>query len=426
MNPNTSNDDILKNEPLAASHPRPWRQKILAVVIPFLIIGAGIAGASYLIKTSPKASRKPPKKTIPLVSVTPIRFGNEPITVPAMGTVVPTRKIELKTSVSGEVIWVHPAFCEGGHLKKGEIILKIDPSDYRLGMIEQKAQVAQAKYALALELGHQEVARREWDLISKGKSVTQADQDLALRKPHLQKAKADLEAAEALLTQERRNLERTLIKAPFNAMVSDIKVDVGSNLAAQTTLATLTGTDRYWVKVSIPTDRLKWITIPNRKDQTGSKVTIYQGNNHHNSQTREGNVVRLMGDLDPQGRMARVLVAVDDPLNLAYNLKKRQPLFMGAFVQADLIGKEVSQVARLARSNLHADNTVWVMTKEGTLSIRTVSILFRDPESVLVKQGILAGEQLIVSNLPAPVDGMQVRAEKAPLVSQLQKEKKAS
>lgn len=426
MNPNTSNDDILKNEPLAASQSRSWRQNILAVVIPFLIIGAGMAGASYLIKTSPKASRQPPKKTIPLVKVAPIRFGNEQITVETMGTVVPTRKIELKTSVDGEVIWVHPAFSEGGHLKKGEVIVKIDPSDYRLGMIEQKAQVAQAKYALALELGHQEVARREWDLISKGKTVSQADEDLALRKPHLQKAKAELEAAEALLTQERRNLERTLIKAPFNAMVSEIKVDVGSNLTAQTTLATLTGTDRYWVKVSIPTDRLKWITIPGRKDQTGSNVTIYQGDNHYNSLSWQGKVVRLMGDLDPQGRMARVLVAVDDPLNLSNDLKKRQPLFMGAFVHADITGRKVSQVTRLARSNLHENNTVWVMTKAETLSVRTVSILFREVESVLVNQGILAGEQLIVSNLPAPVDGMQIRAENDPLNGQLQKEKKVS
>ena len=426
MNPNTSNDDILKNEPLSVSQSRPWWQKILAVVIPFLIIGAGMAAASYLINTSPKANRKPPKKMIPLVKVAPIRLQNEQITVKAMGTVVPTRKIELKTSVAGEVIWVHPTFSEGGNFKKGEIIVKIDPSDYRLRMIEQEAQVAQAKYALALELGHQEVARREWDLISKGKTVNQADQDLALRKPHLQKAKADLKAAEALLDQERRNLERTVIKAPFNAMVSEIKVDVGSNLTAQTTLATLTGTDRYWVKVSVPTDRLKWITLPSQKDQEGTNVTIYQGNNRHNNHHWQGKVVRLMGDLDPKGRMARVLVAVDDPLNLSYDSKKGQPLFIGAFVHADITGKQISQVARLARSNLHEDNTIWVMTKTGTLSVRTVSILFRDMESVLINKGVLAGEQLIVSNLPAPVDGMPIRVDNDPLDRKLQKEKKAS
>jgi hypothetical protein len=64
------------------------------------------------------------------------------------------------------------------------------------------------------------------------------------------------------------------------------------------------------------------------------------------------------------------------------------------------------------------------MEKGGTLSIRPVSILFRDEESVLINQGISAGEQLIVSNLTAPVDGMQIRTEDETPDSQVQKEKR--
>jgi multidrug efflux pump subunit AcrA (membrane-fusion protein) len=271
--------------------------------------------------------------------------------------------------------------------------------------------VAQAKYALDLELGHQHVARKEWSLIGKGQSAEQVDKDLALRKPHLQKVTAELKAAEALLAQEKRNLKRTIIRVPFNAMVSEVKVDVGSHLTAQETLATLTGTDRYWVQGNIPIDRLKWITVPFFKDETGSKVTINYSSNEGKGNSWKGKVVRLVGDLDPQGRMARILVAVDDPLNLAAESKFGQPLIIGAFVHAKIYGQKVSEVARLARSHVHENNTVWVMGKEGTLSIRPVSILFRDEESVLINQGILAGEQLIVSNLTAPVDGMQIRTE---------------
>ena len=411
MNQNTPNDYPLENEPTAELQSRRWWQKILAVIIPLLIIGVGVAGASYLIKTSPKAIKTPPKKVVPLVSVEPVFFKNEQIIVNIMGTVVPSRKIELKTSVGGEIIWIHPAFSEGGLLKKDEIVIKIDPSDYRLRIIERKAQVAQAKYALDLELGHQHVAKKEWSLIGKGKSVNQADEDLALRKPHLQKVTAELKAAEALLDQERRNLKRTIIRAPFNAMVSEIKVDIGSHLTAQTALATLMGTDRYWVQASIPMDRLNWITVPLQKDQTGSNVTIYYGNNEVKGNIWKGNVVRLMGDLDPQGRMARILIAVDDPLNLSVESKFDQPLLIGAFVHAKIYGQKISEAARIARSNVHENNMVWIMKKDGTLSIRPVSILFRDEESVLINQGILAGEQLIVSNLTAPVDGMQIRTE---------------
>jgi RND family efflux transporter MFP subunit len=424
MNPDTPNDYPPENEPAAEHQSRRWWQKILVVITPLLIIGVGVAGASYLIKTSPKATKTPPKKVVPLVSVEPIFFGNEQIIINIMGTVVPSRKIELKTGVGGEIIWIHPAFSEGGLLKKGEIVAKIDPSDYRLRIIERKAQVAQAKYALDLELGHQHVAKKEWSLIGKGKSVNQADEDLALRKPHLQKVKAELKAAEALLEQEQRNLKRTIIRAPFNAMASEIKVDVGSHLTAQTALATLTGTDRYWIKASIPMDRLNWITVPLQKDQTGSKAAIYYGKNEVKDNIWEGKVVRLMGDLDPQGRMVRILVAVDDPLNLSIESKFGQPLLIGAFVHAKIYGQKISKVARLARSHVHENNTIWIMGKEGTLSIRSVSILFRDEESVLINQGISAGEQLIVSNLTAPVDGMQIRTEDETPDSQVQKEKR--
>jgi RND family efflux transporter MFP subunit len=411
MTPNTPNDYPPENRPTVEPQSRRWWQKILAVIIPLLIIGAGVAGASYLIKTSPKVAKTPPKKVVPLVNVEPVIFGKEQIIVNIMGTIVPSRKIELKTGVSGEIIWIHPAFSEGGLLKKGEIVAKIDPSDYRSRIIERKSQVAQAKYALDLELGHQHVARKEWSLIGKGQSAEQVDKDLALRKPHLQKVTAELKAAEALLAQEKRNLKRTIIRVPFNAMVSEVKVDVGSHLTAQETLATLTGTDRYWVQGNIPIDRLKWITVPFFKDETGSKVTINYSSNEGKGNSWKGKVVRLVGDLDPQGRMARILVAVDDPLNLAAESKFGQPLIIGAFVHAKIYGQKVSEVARLARSHVHENNTVWVMGKEGTLSIRPVSILFRDEESVLINQGILAGEQLIVSNLTAPVDGMQIRTE---------------
>jgi hypothetical protein len=73
---------------------------------------------------------------------------------------------------------------------------------------------------------------------------------------------------------------------------------------------------------------------------------------------------------------------------------------------------------------VHENNTIWIMEKGGTLSIRPVSILFRDEESVLINQGISAGEQLIVSNLTAPVDGMQIRTEDETPDSQVQKEKR--
>lgn len=426
MNSDTPNDFSSDGDIAADSVPRRWRRKSLAIVLPFLIIGAGVAGASYLINSSPKAVKKPPQKNVPIVQVEPVLFAGQQVVVPAMGTVVPSRRIELKTSVAGEVIWIHPAFAEGGILKAGEIALKIDPKDYELRIIEKEAQVAQAQYALDLESGHQEVALREWGLISKGQSVSPSDRDLALRKPHLQKARAELKAAVAMLEQERQNLGRTVVKAPFNAIVSDRKVDVGSHLAAQSTLATLTGTDQYWIQVSVPVDRLDWIAIPGRKEQPGSNVVIYQGDGSRSSRRWRGRVVRLMGDLDPKGRMARILVAVDDPLNLAGTADAGRPLLMGAYVHAEITSNQIVHAARLPRPIVRENDMVWIMTDDETLAMQPVSIIWRDNESVLINKGIAAGQKVIVSDLAAPVAGMRVRTVDEKASTETAKENKTS
>ncbi len=406
MTVNASNDYPHNTDSTAPQIRQPWWKVILAAVAPLLVLVLAVMVAFSLISSGPKAAKKPPQRIVPLVQVEPARFTDEQVVVHTMGQVVPSRNIELKTSVAGEVIYIHPAFTEGGLVTSGETLLKIDPTDYRLRLVEQEAVVAQAQYNLKLELGHQEVARREWDLIGQEKSPSKADEDLALRRPHLQKVRAELNAAKAQLDQARKNLERTVVKAPFNAMVSDPQVDKGSQVAAQTSLATLTGTDQYWVQVSIPVDRLNWISIPRRKDRSGSSVTVRQGNS---DTTWQGEVVRLMGELDPQGRMARLLVSVDDPLRLASDAESGRPLLMGAYVHADISGKEVRQVVRLSRPFIHENDTVWIMAEDDTLSIRPISILWRDASAVLVNQGIALGDKIIVSDLPAPVDGMQIR-----------------
>ena len=139
-----------------------WLGRIVKIFLCLLVLSAGIAGASYINKTSPKPRKRPPQKTAPLVLTQSVQPSTERITVYAMGTVIPARRIVLKARVSGEIISIHPEFTEGGFLKKGDKVLRIDPEDYRLAIAQKKSQVADAEYALKLELGRQDVAKREF------------------------------------------------------------------------------------------------------------------------------------------------------------------------------------------------------------------------------------------------------------------------
>jgi multidrug resistance efflux pump len=121
--------------------------------------------------------------------------------------------------VSGEIVKIHPEFTEGGFLKKDTRIIQIDPQDYELALARKRSAVTDAEYALKLELGHQQVAKREWDLLNQGKPAQDIEKELALRQPHLSKVRADLSATEAELKAAMLDLERTHITAPFNAMM---------------------------------------------------------------------------------------------------------------------------------------------------------------------------------------------------------------
>jgi RND family efflux transporter MFP subunit len=396
---------------VAEAKPRSWWRRALTILLCLGILGAGMAGASYLNKTAPKARKRKPPTMDPLVRVEMVQQANERAIVRAMGTVVPALEMVLKSRVSGEIIATHPEFIEGGFLKKGTKILQIDPQDYELAVEQKRSQVVNAQYALKMELGHQEVAQREWELLKGDKPAKDLDLELALRKPHLEKARAELVAAEADLKQAKLDLARTVVRAPFNAIVRTKHVELGSQVSTQDVLAELVGADEYRIQVSIPVDRLKWITIPTEMREAGSAVRIIYGTGSVSTFERKGGVVKLLGDLDSEGRMARVLVSVKDPLDRQGNETKRPPLLIGDYVRVEIEGHELKDVFKIPRTALRDNSKIWVERGDGRLHIRQVEVVWRDPQYIFLRDGLKEGERLIVSDLATPVEGMAVIVE---------------
>jgi len=220
---------------------------------------------------------------------------------------------------------------------------------------------------------------------------------------------ADVESAKATVEKAALDLERTRINAPFNAIVRSKFVDVGSQVSAQKPLGELVGTDAYWVQASIPVDRLEWIQIPQLTGETGSVAKIHYAGGH----AVEGKVIRLMGDLASEGRMARILIEVKDPLRTKPGRQTVPPLLIGEYVRAEVEGRQLDGVFVVPRTALRDDSTVWIMNTDRTLSIRTVAPVWRDERTVVLQNDLHAGELLIVSDLPAPVEGMELQPKPA-------------
>lgn len=382
-----------------------WWKRLLRIMLAAAIIGVSIAGAAYLQKSATKPQKRPPAKWVPVVETLPLRPTSHEVTVVAMGTVVPARTVSLKSRVPGQVISINPEFTEGGFLKQGSMVIELEDTDFKLALAQKKSELVNAEYALKLELGRQEVAQREWQLLNGHRGEKAADSELALRKPHLDKARADVDAAKAAVEKATLDLGRTRIVAPFNAIVRSKSVDVGSQVSIGESMAELVGSDFFWVQASIPVDRLEWIRIPQGNDDNGSAVKIHYAGGH----SVDGTVIRLMGDLASEGRMARILIEVKDPLRHPSGPSNQPPLLIGEYVRVEVEGRQLDEVFVIPRAALRDDSTVWLMNDDLSLSIRKVTPVWRNDQTVVIQNDLTTGQQLIVSDLPAPVEGMAVR-----------------
>ncbi len=380
---------------------RSWKQRLLAAGIILIILALGALVAVYLMKTGPQAQKKPPSKMKVLARAMAVAPTAVNVTIDALGKVIPAREVQLQARVSGTVVELHPGLIPGGLIGKDEVVLRLDDVDYSLTLQQKLNALAQARADLRIEEGSQFVALQEWQLINgEIENIDTSSQDLALRKPQLAKVQAAVNAAETEVERARVDLDRTVIRAPFNAIVFGKNIDMGSQVSTQSILATLTGIDEFWADISIPADKLSWIVFPGRKEAP-SKVEVRdsQGNLY------SGQLLQLMPDIDREGLMARLLIGVQDPMGIKSGKK---PVLLGSFVRVRIEGKRIENVFQVPRSALKENDRVLLVTDAATLHIQPVTVKWRDADFVFVDSGLKQGDRIIVSNVAAPIEGMEL------------------
>lgn len=375
--------------------------KVLKAFFPLLLIVLGGVAWAYFKATAPVIERKPPARQIRNVQTETVSRTEARTAISAMGTVVPSREVTLKARISGEVMDIAPEFVPGGHISKGTGILKLDRSDYEIQFKKAESALESAKAELAIEQGSQNIAREELRLLSESSSEAIPETDLALRKPQLKQAMASVASAEAGLRQARLDLERTSVKAPFNALITDRNVNIGTYVGAGETLATIVGTDEYWVEALVSLDQLQMIDLESA-DGCPAVVRSQSGNG-----VWEGKVLRVEGRLNETSRMATVIVAVSNPLGQPAE-GRVAPLMIDDYVNIEIAGRELPDVIEIPRSSLRDRNTVWV-NSDNSLDIRPVTLAWKSADKVYIAGGLTNGEQVVVSDLSAPVQGMALR-----------------
>jgi len=381
-------------------------KKTLIVSIIILLISAVLTYIIFI--TEPEAQRESATiKTAMLVDVVEVEKGNFTPTVIATGTVQAARDIILSTQVGGEVIAISENYIPGSFVKKGEIILQINPADYNNTLQLRKSDLQLAQSELSIEMGRQEVAVKDFQLI--GDEFTAENKDLVLRKPQLEAAQANVAAAQAAVHQAELDMERATIRAPFDAHIITRNANVGSQLAPGTALGRMVGMNEYWIAANVPVANVNWLTFAEDKG-FGSVVKIINTTSWPAGQYRVGKLFSLVGALDEQTRLARVLISVPDPLVRRIDNDTLPPLMIGTFVEAHIQAREIKDVIRLKRDYLRQGETVWVMV-DGKLNIREVDILFQDNEFVYIQKGLSDKDLVVTTDLSSVVEGSALRRE---------------
>ena len=384
---------------------------IVKIMLCLLILGVAIAAYRYQIKTSPRALRQKPARQAKLVQVIPVQKGNFATTIKAMGTVVPAQKVTLRPQVTGQVMMISEQVVPGGIVQANQKLMEIDRRDYEILLEQRQSDVTRVIRDLKIEQGNQAVAKQEYELL--GEVIRQEDRELVLREPQLASVQSALESARAALRKAELDLERCDIVSPFNAVIQDKHIDLGSTVTANSELLTFIGTDEAWIEVMLPVHQLKWINIPQQNGQVGSSVKITNRGAWGNGIYMKGRVVRLYGELESQGRMAQLLVTVDDPFCLKPENQNKPRLLMESYVSTEIEGRTLTSVFRIDQSYIRDNNTVWIMDDNGSLAIRPVKIVYRGPDQVYVNEGLTETDKLVITDIAAPVEGMLLRVAQA-------------
>jgi len=364
--------------------------RIVVVTLGLLVVGGGIMNAA--IKFGKKAGEAPVKRPVPDVELITAAVENVPLTIASQGVIQAVVETRAAAEVPGKVIRVSPSWDTGGSFQAGDELLAMDDADFRAALANAEAAAAEAALQVRMEEERAAQALRDWSKLAGGKP----DSDLVTREPQLAAAKARSTAAAAAVEKARRDLERTVLRAPYAGRIRATLTDLGSYAAPGAPLAEFYGTDAYQVSLPLSLDDYAMLDV-----QPGAAVTLTAAG----IPPVQATLLRPGGEIDRASRTIAVIAGIkaesaDKPL---------PPLVVpGLFVQASLRGITLQNVVRLPRVCLLSENRAAVVTAENRLSFRTVKVARFGRDEVYISEGLKAGDRVLATALAVATEGMEV------------------
>ena len=430
-----------------------WGSRLLIIPPIALAIGALI----YLTQTRPPPKIKTESESARALSViaAPV-FVIEPRVV-GFGTAKYAKKWRAVAQVTGRIQQVHPELRPGAIISAGETLLKIDDADYRsaaaelTAFIEQKqAEISQLEQnrsnyekTLALERSALALLKKELkriqtlvasraesqstvdtarrSLIAQQKVIQDLENNKSLIDPQIQVLKAGVRQTVAQLEKAKRDVERTLIQAPFTMRIGDVDLELDQFVGANEALFEGISDSEIEIEVQISrTDIPRLLSLPPANHTPPEERTMEMMRNRfrvkpiveisggESTMVYEGRFLRVREAVDSQTRQVAVVIGVTNELKLTDG-RPRPPVLDGSFCKVTLRGESIGERVVVPRVSLHGD-AVYVIDKDSRLAKRAVKVDFHQEDVVVIADGLSVGEQVVIADPSPAVEGSLIEA----------------
>tara|TARA_B110000858_G_scaffold194218_1_gene248171 strand:- start:17822 stop:19006 length:1185 start_codon:yes stop_codon:yes gene_type:complete len=385
------------------------------VIIPIGILVVCILFSVVLVRNPTAVEEAAPAVIAVSVRVAEVQRESIQLSVESQGKVQASQMASVSASVAGPVEWISPSMRAGGFVVKGESLLRLDSSDFETARARSAAALLQAE----AEKSH---ASNEFSRLRElAEKRLASDSQLQEAKRLAEVNAAKLADAEASYRQAELDLERTDIKAPFDAVIQSRDVELGQYVNKAQSIAVLYGAEEVEVRIPLAIRQLGFLDVPlGMRGELDAKLApdvtlsgLYGGQEYEWS----GKLVRTEATIDANSNTVQTIIKVTQPVNVATTSAKSDetdksaqiPLPIGLYVQARIAGKRVDDLISLPRAVIRKNNQVLVVDSENKMYYRDVEIYRLEEDRVLISSGLLPGEFICISPIQAVVNGMSVQ-----------------
>ncbi len=383
-------------------------KRLIQILLPLIVLGGAGYYFYYLVTTKPEPQERGFQTPTPEVDVKTLTKESYEVRLESQGTVRARTRSTLIPEVRGRVVSISNQFREGAFFETGDVLLQIDPTDYKGELVVADSSLAQAQLKLEEEKARSDQALKDWERLNPGERPN----SLVLREPQLREAEANVASSQARLDMATRNLERTTIRAPYAGRVLSKNVDVGQYVSPGNQLAGIYAVDFAEVRLPLTATQYKLLDLPNiyRGEDPGlseGPKVLLESTQAGDVNRWKGQIVLAEGAIDPSTRQLFVVAQVANPYGRTAD--GRPPLKVGAFVKAIIDGNSIEDVFVIARKLLRENTYVLVVDSDDYLLRKKVHIVWENDEVIVVDSGLDEGDRLCLTYVPFALEGWQVK-----------------